>query len=158
MLKIFTVSFFGHRKIDNIHLIEDLLENEIYNLLNKNEYVDFLIGRTGDFDRLASSTIRKIKRNFRDDNSSLVLVLPYMTSEYKNNTDSIEAYYDDIEIPYESSIAHFKSAYQIRNRIMVDRSDLIICYINKKDGGAYQTVKYAKEQNKKTLNLVDLIE
>ena len=80
-----------------------------------------------------------------------------MTNEYKNNTDSFQKYYDDIEIPYESTVAHFKSAYQIRNKTMVDRSDLIICYVNKEAGGAYQAIKYAKEQNKKVLNLVDLI-
>ena len=46
-----------------------------------NEYIEFLVGRDGEFDQLVSSTIRRCKRTIRDDNSSLVLVLPYMTAE-----------------------------------------------------------------------------
>ena len=36
---------------------------------------------------------------------------------------------------------------------MVDRSDLVLCYIQHKNGGAYKTIKYAEEQGKTILNL-----
>lgn len=38
-------------------------------------------------------------------------------------------YYGEIEISGRASGAYPKSAFQIRNREMVDRADLIICYI-----------------------------
>ena len=41
MLNIFTVAFFGHRYVDNIIKIEDLLEEQIRKLIDENEYVDF---------------------------------------------------------------------------------------------------------------------
>ena len=143
MLNIYTVSFFGHRYVDRFRLIEDRLEELIIKLLREYEYVDFLVGRNGDFDQLVSSTIRRAKREFRDDNCSHVLVLPYNSAEFQNNEDSFAEYYDEIEICPEAHAAHFKAAMQIRNRSMVDRSDLVICYVEHNSGGAYQTIQYA---------------
>ena len=40
----------------------------------------------------------------------------------------IEEYYNEIEISYTAAKAHPKSAFQMRNREMVDRADLVICY------------------------------
>lgn len=125
-MNLFAVSFFGHRQVDDPFLIEQQLEAIIRELLLTKEYVEFLVGRDGEFDQLVSSTVRRCKRTIRDDNSSLVLVLPYMTAEYRNNEESFHEYYDEIEICLESAEKHFKSAHQVRNRSMVDRSDLVI--------------------------------
>ena len=153
MLDIYTVAFFGHRYIDNLFKVEELLEEQIRKLLNEKEYVDFLVGRNGDFDQCASSTVLRVRKNVRDDNSSLILVLPYPTAEYLNNEEYFHNYYSDVDISYAASKAHPKSAIQIRNREMVDKADLIICYIEENTGGAWQTVKYAIEQGKTVINL-----
>jgi len=36
---------------------------------------------------------------------------------------------------------------------MVDRADLIICYVEEKRGGAWQTIQYATTQEKIVINL-----
>lgn len=77
MLEIFTVAFFGHRYIDNPFKVEELLEEQIRKLIKEKEYVDFLVRRNGEFDRCVSSTVLRVRKNYRDDNSSLVLMLPY---------------------------------------------------------------------------------
>ncbi|MBQ9929578.1 MAG: hypothetical protein IJO72_02195 [Oscillospiraceae bacterium] len=148
MLDIYTVAFFGHRYIDNPFKVEETLEEQIRKLINEKEYVDFLVGRNGEFDQCVSSTVLRVRKNVRDDNSALVLVLPYPTAEYLNNENYFYDYYTDIEISHAASVAHPKSAIQIRNREMVDRADLVICYIEHEKGGAWQTVKYAIEQGK----------
>lgn len=155
MLKIYTVAFFGHRYFDNPFLIEERLEEQIYKLLSEHEYVDFLIGRNGDFDQCVSSTVLRVRKRYRDDNSSLILMLPYPTAEYLNNEESFHNYYTEVEISYAASKAHPKSAIQIRNREMVDRADLVICAIEKETGGAWQTVQYAMKQEKPVINLFD---
>ena len=155
MLNIYTVSFFGHRYIDNPFLIEERLEEQIYKLLSEHEYVDFLVGRNGDFDQYVSSTVLRVRKRYRDDNSSLILMLPYPTAEYLNNEESFHNYYTEVEISYAASKAHPKSAIQIRNREMVDRADLIICAIEKETGGAWQTVQYAVKQEKPVINLLN---
>lgn len=153
MLNVYTVAFFGHRYIDNIFKVEKLLENEIRKLICKHEFVEFLVGRNGDFDQCASSSVLRTRKNYRNDNSSLILVLPYLTAEYLNNKESFYNYYDNVEISYMASKAHLKSAMQIHNREMVDRADIIICYIENENGGACKTVKYAIKKEKKVINL-----
>ena len=155
MLNIYTVAFFGHRYIDNPFLIEERMEKQIYKLLAEHEYVDFLVGRNGDFDQYVSSTVLRVRKRYRDDNSSLILMLPYPTAEYLNNEESFHNYYTEVEISYAASKAHPKSAIQIRNREMVDRADLVICAIEKETGGAWQTVQYAMKQEKSVINLFD---
>ena len=155
MLDIFTVAFFGHREIDNSFKIEERLEEEIYRLLQEHEYVDFLVGRDGEFDQFASSAVLRLRKRYRDDNSSLILVLPYARAEYLNNEESYHNYYSEVEISYEASKAHPKAAIQIRNREMVDRADLILCCIEREQGGAWQTIQYAIKQGKTVINLAD---
>ena len=147
----YTVCFFGHREIDNPLEVEEQLYDIVLHLLESKEYVEFLVGRNGEFDQLVSSTVRRVKRNHRDDNSALVLVLPYLSAEYEKNEEALQDYYDEVEICQSSSAAHFKAAMQLRNREMVDRSDLVVCYIEHNSGGAFQTVQYAKRKTKRLL-------
>lgn len=158
VLEIFTVAFFGHRHIYKPLRVEELLEKFIRKLIDEKEYVDFLVGRNGEFDQCVSSSVLRVRKNYRDENSSLVLMLPYPTAEYINNQNYFEDYYNDIEISYSASKAHPKAAIQIRNREMVDRADLVICYIEHNNGGAYKTMKYALKQNKNVINLADILE
>lgn len=60
-----------------------------------------------------------------------------------------------IEICAESSEARPKSAIQVRNRSIFDRSDLVICCVQHKSGGAYAAIRYAEKQGKKIVNLAD---
>lgn len=119
MLRIYTVAFFGHRYMENMNEVEALLEEQIKMLVDQKEYVDFLVGRSGDFDQCVSSAIRRVRKR-KDYNSSHVLVLPYPTAEYLNNEDYFLDYYSEVDIPISSSRAHPKAAFLIRNREMVD--------------------------------------
>ena len=155
MFNIYTVAFFGHRYIDEPFKIEKQLEDYIIRLLAENEYVDFIVGRNGEFDQYACSAVRRVQKLYRSNNSSLVLVLPYLTAEYVSNKDSFHDYYNDIEICYESSIAHPKAAIEIRNRKMVDRADLIVFAVDRVKGGAWKTLQYAINEGKNIVNLYD---
>ena len=114
------------------------------------------MGRNGDFDQCVSSTVLRVRKNVRDDNSSLILVLAYPTAEYLNNEEYFHDYYSDVDISYTASKAYPKSAIQIRNREMVDKADLIICFIEENTGGAWQTIQYAIAQEKNIINLAEL--
>ena len=152
-MNVFTVSFFGHRRLSDSLTTEKELQKVIRELLTTKEYVEFLVGCDGEFDQLVSSTVRRCKREIRDDNSSLVLVLPYETAEYRNNEESFHEYYDEIEVCAESAEKHFKSAHQTRNRAMVDRSQLVIVCVEHKSGGAHTTMRYAERHNVQVINL-----
>ena len=152
-MNTFTVSFFGHRRIENALEIENRLEQLIRTLLWEHEYIEFLVGRDGEFDQLVSSTICRCKRQYRSDNSAHIWVLPYLTAEYRDNEESFRNYYDEIEVCEAAARSHYKNAYQTRNRIMVDKSDLVVFCIQRESGGAWQTMKYAKKQGIPYINI-----
>ena len=157
-MEVFTVSFFGHRMIENALEIESRLERLIRTLLREHEYIEFLVGRDGEFDQLVSSTIRRCKRECRSDNSSHIWVLPYITAEFRDNEESFRDYYDEIEVCEAAAMGHYKNAHQTRNRAMVERSDLVVFCIQHKSGGAWQTMKYAKKQGVPCVNLNEQME
>lgn len=145
-MDIYTVSFFGHREIENALEVERKLEAIITELIKTKQYIEFLVGREGEFDILAASVVKRVKKQMDYGNCSLIWVLPYMKAEFRDNEKDFLDYYDDVEICAMSAKAHFKSAMQIRNRALVDRSDLVICCIQHKSGGAYKTVQYAEKR------------
>lgn len=141
--------------MDDSIRVERRLEELIKELLFTKQYVEFLVGRDGDFDLLVASVIRRCKRECRSDNSSLVWVLPYMTADFRDNEESYREYYDEIEV---FSGTHYKAAFQQRNRSMIDRSDLAVFYVEKTEGGAYSTMEYAAAQSVETINLYNILE
>ena len=152
-MEVFTVSFFGHRVIEEPLRIERRLENLIRKLLKENEYVEFLVGRDGEFDQLVSSAIRRCKREYRSDNSAHICMLPYITAEFRDNEESCRDYYDEIEVCEAAAGSHFKAAFQARNRAMVNRSHLVVFCIDHHSGGAWQTFRYAQQQGIPYINL-----
>ena len=63
-MNIYTVSFFGHRYIERGTEISDRLDKLLHDLITQKEYVDFLIGRDGEFDLLASAAIKRAIRSY----------------------------------------------------------------------------------------------
>ncbi len=61
-MDIYTVSFFGHRQVEDFLGIERQLENLLRELMGQKEYVEFLVGRNGEIDQLASSKVLRLKR------------------------------------------------------------------------------------------------
>ena len=73
-MDIYTVSFFGHREIENAIEVERKLEVKISDLIKTKQYVEFLVGREGEFDILAASVVKRVKKQMDYGNCSLVLV------------------------------------------------------------------------------------
>ena len=155
-MNIYTVTFFGHRRIENLFEIEEKLEPILKDLITRKEYIEFLVGRDGEFDQIVSSSIRKAKERYDYGNVSHILVLPYERAEYRDNKESFEDYYDEVQICYSAAAAHPKAAIGVRNREMCDRADLVICYVEKENGGAYNAMKYAESVGKRVVNLFDM--
>lgn len=153
MLLPYTVCLFGHRQIENVIEVGTALRNAIEKILSDHEYVEFLIGREGEFDILAASVIKSIMRDRDIGNCSLTLVMPYIRADFEKNQEEYEMYYDSVELCEQSAAAHPKAAIRIRNRAMVDRSDLCIFFVIHPSGGAYQTMKYVESINKNILRI-----
>lgn len=153
MFITYTVSFFGHRHIDYFFKYEDKLYALVHKLISENQYVDFLVGRDGAFDQLASSVVHRAKRDLGAERCGLTWVMPYLKAEYDKDAEFFDKYYDSFEVCTKSAQNHYKSAIQIRNKIMVDRSDFVVFFVEHNYGGAYQTMMYAKKIKKKIINI-----
>ncbi len=150
---IYRVSFVGHRDTYDLNKIEKTLSTIIEDLLKRNLYVDFMVGRNGDFDIAVASIIKRTLRNSDYNNGTIALVLPYKVKDeiyYKN-------YYDEIVYPVARK-THFKRAITERNTWMVDNSELLICYVEKERGGARDMLEYAKRKGVEVINLAEVQE
>ena len=79
--------------------------------------------------------------------------MPYEKAEYTKNRQYYDDFFDYVEVCTESAEKHPKSAIQVRNKHIVDRSDFIVFWIERESGGAYRTMQYAKKYGKEMINL-----
>ena len=147
-MEIYRVSFIGHRTLYNIRSVEDRIERLARELLLQKEYVEFYVGRNGDFDLVVASSIKRAQTVFGNHNSTLILVLPYPAKDQAY----YEAFYDEVCLPIDRK-THFKAAITKRNEWLIDHSDLLIAYVQTESGGAYQTMKYAQQKGIEIINI-----
>ena len=145
----FTVALFGHRSVDDLRFLESRLAEIIKELTEKKEYVNFLIGRNGEFDEYGASVIKRTRKELCIENSELTLVLPYKVSKI----EFYEKYYDNIIIPESVCGAYPKNAITLKNKFMIDIADLVIVYVERDFGGAYSAMKYARKIGKTVINI-----
>lgn len=139
---------FGHREV-----FENISEQLYMTLFQIAEQgcKTFYTGGMGDFDKLFSSAVRSVKSIFSD--IKLVCVKPYMTKEINEMGDYLYSIYDDIIIPTELADVHYKAIITKRNQLMINWSNIVLSYIKRNYGGAFQAIEYAERQNKTVINL-----
>lgn len=146
--EIYRVSMIGHRVVED-YSVEERLHELFRELPRTREYVEFYLGRNGDFDILAASVIKRLQKNYRDDNSAMILVLPYPVKNYEYYED----YYDEIIIPDELHGVHPKAAITERNRWMVTNTDVLIAYIQNESGRTAPCVHMAEQLGRKIIKI-----
>lgn len=152
-MDIYTVSFFGHRDFKQTMRLENRFDKLLRDIIMQKEYVRFLIGREGGFDLFATSVIKQAIYKYSHNNTSFILILPYMREEFRREKQSYLEYYDHVKLCTESASTHYRAAIPIRNERMIDASDLVICYIDHHSGGAYKAMQYAQKRNCRVMNL-----
>ena len=75
-MDIFRVSFIGHRVVDEYRQVEEELDEVIELLHRKYGFIDFNVGRNGEFDDLATQAVRRFRREW-EEWCELTLVEPY---------------------------------------------------------------------------------
>lgn len=115
---------------------------------------DLYLGGYGVFDSFSYACCKKYQKV--NPKVSLIFVTPYITDVYqKKHLGAQENLYDAILYPpIEEKPPKFALVY--RNRYMAEKADLMIAYVNRTWGGAYQMYRYAKQKGKPVFNLADL--
>ena len=109
----------------------------------------------GKFDNLCAAAVRLLKRQYREKEISLILVLPYLQKRINVNSAYYESMFDLVLIPSILEGVHYKHAIVLRNRWRVEQADYVIAMVERKEGGAYATLQYAKKKKKKIINLAE---
>ena len=150
-----TCTFAGHRDVFQAN-IEQKLDKVIADIIASGDSsFRFLVGGMGQFDGMCSAAVRKAKREHKDKQITLELVLPYFSNELNTNKEFYELSYDNVLIPSELAGVHYKSAITKRNKWMVDESDYLIAFVYRDFGGAYTTLRYAEKKNLQIINVAD---
>ena len=139
------ITFCGHRELYDNEAARTWLEMVTENLI-VNGAETFYLGGYGAFDRLAASVLAEQKKRYP--HIELVLILPYL-----NRRKDISPCDSSLYPPLESVPKKF--AIVQRNRWMVEQADYVIAMVERKEGGAYATLQYAKKKKKKIINLAE---
>ncbi len=149
------VCFTGHREIPYREKkeLKEALSREIDTAIEGGAS-DFCCGGALGFDTLAAETVLKKKET--NPEIKLILILPcrnqdkYWSYEDRKKYEEIKSLADDII--YTAS-TYYNGCMQVRNKALVDRSDICIAYLRKLTGGSASTVKYAEKCGIKIIHI-----
>ena len=140
MLEWKSCFFIGHRDADERLLPR--LELVIDRLIREEGVRYFYVGGYGGFDRLAAAAVRRMKQKYPD--ITLMLVLPYHPAELPTEApDGFDGTYHPVGL--ESTPKRY--AIVRANKIMVDSSDWLVCYVRHGSGNSRKLLEYAQRKN-----------
>lgn len=125
---------------------------------NGDGYTDFYCGMAHGFDIVAGEAVELLKKA-RPNKARLIAVVPFekqanaWTDEWKKRYSKLLSSADRIVY---ISRDYSKECYHKRNRYMVDNSDTVITYFDGKSGGTAATLRYAKTQQKRIINIAEI--
>ena len=136
-------TFFGHK--DTPKEIEPTLRSTLIDLIeNKNVNV-FYVGNNGNFDTMVRRQLEDLSQTYPITYSVVLAYLPTEKNKYDDLTNTI--YPEGIEtVPKRFAISY-------RNKWMVEQSDIVITYVARTYGGAWQFKAMAERQGKKVIEL-----
>ena len=138
--------FSGHRFVLDGN-VKERVETKIEELICEG-FTEFYSGGMGEFDGICENAVRSVKH--RNKKIKLRLILPYMKTSVNRNREYYESSCDEIIIPDMGEI-HYKRAITVRNRWIAERSDVVLAYVIRDFGGAYDMCRYAEKIGKRVI-------
>ncbi|MBO7097091.1 MAG: hypothetical protein J6W11_00435 [Alphaproteobacteria bacterium] len=146
-------AFFGHRDTPATQQVEEMLEGVMYALVNEGVN-EFWVCDQGNFDWLSRMVASRIQKQFKNQ-IYICYICAYPPSKFsKLKLKSLEERYE-IDYPDEAANGSPKFAIERRNKYIADKADYIVCYINRRLGGAYKAVQQAIKNGKVVINIAN---
>jgi uncharacterized phage-like protein YoqJ len=102
----------------------------------------FYVGNQGEFDSAVYRCLKQLREEYP--HIRVCVVLAYLPTE--KDEEIPDSMYPELE-------GHPKFALDRRNRWMIDRADVCICYIDHTWGGAYKFVMLAQKRGLTVINI-----
>ena len=134
-------TFFGHRDASESLAIE--LRKVLIELLETGNVDAFYVGNSGNFDRLVSRVLSELSSEYSFICRVVLAYLPEHEIDYNFET----IYPEGLEnVPKRFAISY-------RNNWMIERSDIVVTYVERNYGGAYQFKVIAEKKGKKVIEI-----
>ncbi len=143
--------FTGHRVLKDLDF--NLLDKVVLDLI-KAGCNRFLCGMARGFDVAAAESLIPLLDKYGG--VELVACIPcanqldYLSKSDKNRYLNILSRCSEKIVLSEN---YYSGCMHVRDRFMVDNSDIVLCYLRHKNGGTYYTVNYAQKCGLKVIEL-----
>ena len=150
-----SVCFTGHRYMssEDVPTVTRRLD-ELLKRMYQMGYRDFLCGGALGFDTLAGERVARFASAQPD--VRLIMVIPCSDQSRYWPSHAIPRYERLLYMADEIKVlapAYYEGCMQVRNRYLVDHSDLCVCYLRHHKGGTASTVAYANAQGIPVFNI-----
>lgn len=149
---MFVCTFAGHREVYH-SCVDKCVRLLIDMILDQHDNVMFYNGGMGAFDDICAKAVNAAKPEYPQNSIQNILVAPYLSRMLNERKAYYKTMYDHILVLRESEGAHYKRAIQVRNRWMTQQSDLVIAYLIRNFGGAYDMARYAVKNGIRVINV-----
>ena len=136
-----TCTFFGHR--DTPKEIEPTLRSALIDLIENKNATVFYVGNHGNFDAMVRRQLEDLSKTYP---IKYYVVLAYMPSK---NAEPDE--HSILPEGIESVPRRFAINY--RNKWMLNKSDIVVTYVNRPIGGAWEFKQMAEKLRKNIVRL-----
>ena len=138
-------TFFGHK--DTPKEIEPTLRSTLIDLNENKNATVFYVGNNGNFDAMVRRQLEDLSQLYSITYSVVLAYLPTEKNKYDNLTNTI--YPEGIEsVPKRFAISW-------RNKWMIQQSDVVVTYVTRTHGGAWQFKAMAERQEKMVIELIE---
>ncbi len=137
-----TVTFFGHR--DTPKEIEPVLRLTLIDLIENKNATVFYVGNHGNFDAMVYRQLEDLSKTYP---IKYYVVLAYMPG--KNDTPDEHSI-----LPEGIESVPRRFAINYRNKWMLTKSDIVVTYVTRPFGGAWEFKQMAQMMSK---NLIEII-
>ena len=135
-------TFFGHR--DTPKEIEPTLRSALIDLIENKNATVFYVGNHGNFDAMVRRQLEDLSKTYP---IKYYVVLAYMPSK-NAEPDEHSIFPEGIEsVPRRFAINY-------RNKWMLNKSDIVVTYVNRPIGGAWEFKQMAEKLRKNIVRLL----
>ena len=135
-------TFFGHR--DAPETITAALRKILIDLIENKNVTMFYVGNNGAFDRIARGLLKELKKTY---NINYYVALAYIPQKADGEDYSDSIYFDELNLkPHKLRIVE-------RNKLMINRSDIVVTYVTHITGGAAKFKALAEKKGKMVINV-----
>lgn len=145
------VSFTGHRSYD--HSADETLRNTITSLYNLGAR-RFRVGMAEGFDMIAAEMILELMSE--DSNIAIEAYIPWQEFDSHFSKSEASRFYNIVkhcDAVYYAAKEYNKGVYHKRNDMLIEGADYLIAWWDGSSSGTGYTVKRAKQQHLKIINL-----